>query len=242
MTGLIANELLKLRTTRGPLVLLVIELALVVVGVSGPAVQGMDPGDAGLARVMLAHAGLAALVTLVLGIGAFGTEYRHRTITDTYLSTPGRGRVVLAKLAAYGVAGLVFGVAGAATALTTAAAWASVGGVSLDLLGDATWLTLAGAVAWNGLFAVVGVGVGALLPNQASAIAAALAWIALVEGLVGALIGDMARWLPLASARALGYAPGDGLLPQLAGGLVLAAWAVLFAVLATAISARRDVA
>jgi ABC-2 type transport system permease protein len=84
--------------------------------------------------------------------------------------------------------------------------------------------------------------VGPLLPNLATAIAAALIWIALVEGLIAQLLGDMAQWLPMASARALGNAPGPDLLPQLTGGLVLVAWTALVAIAATGVARRRDVA
>jgi ABC-2 type transport system permease protein len=242
MRALIATEFLKLRTTRGPLVLLLVAIGLAILGVSGLASRGLDPSDPGLVQGLLAHAGLTSLVTLILGIGAFGTEYRHRTITDTYLATPRRSQVVVAKLVAYGIAGLAIGVASAATALATAGAWTMADGASLDLTGTTTWVTLAGAIAWNGLFAVIGVALGALLPNYATAIAAALAWIALVEGLVGQLLGGLARWLPMAAGRALGNAPASDLLPQVTAGVALASFAIVLALAAGAVVARRDVA
>ena len=242
MTNLIATEFLKLRTTRGPWLTIGIEVLLVIVGVSGLASRGLDASDPQQVQLLFAHAGLAAFVTLIFGIGAFGTEYRYKTITDTYLTTPDRRRVMLAKVATYALAGLAFGVVTAATALAAAAAWGAADGVSLDLLGNEAWLTLGGAVAWNVLFAVIGVGLGALLPNQSTAIAVALTWIALVEGLVAQLLGGLAEWLPLSAARALGNAPAQDLLPQLGGGAVLAGYAVLLVIAAAAVSARRDVA
>jgi ABC-2 type transport system permease protein len=242
MSALIRNELLKLRTTWGPLMLLSIELVLVVIGVSGLAWRGLDPSDPTLVERLLGHAGLAALVTLILGIGAFGTEYRYKTITDTFLATPARNRVLVAKVVAYGAVGVAFGVASAATALVATAAWAAAGGVSLDLMQDATWLTLGGTIVENGLFAIIGVALGTLMPNLATAIAVALLWIATVEGLVAQLIGDLGKWLPMASGRALSNSPAPDLLPQLEGGLVLAAYAVPLVIAAAVITARRDVA
>ena len=49
---------------------------------------------------LLGIAGLSQLFTLVLGILAVSTEFRHGTITPSLLVVPDRTRLVLAKLAA----------------------------------------------------------------------------------------------------------------------------------------------
>ena len=241
MNTLIANEFLKLRSVRTPWLLLAAAQALIIAGTSGLIVSGTNVHLASTARSALAHAGLASLVTLILGIMAVAGEYRHKTITDTYLSTPRRARVILAKLCVYTLAGAAFGVVAAATDLVTTAVWLAAKGGSLDLANGDLWRTVAGAIAWNAAFAAIGVGVGALVRNLAGAIAVALAWIALVEGIVGQLIGGLSHWLPFASGLALDHGPSVGGLSQWGGGLVLACYAAVFAILAVSITVRRDV-
>jgi ABC-2 type transport system permease protein len=107
------------------------------------------------------------------------------------------------------------------------------------------WITVGGGIAWNAAFAAIGVGVGALIRSLVGAIAASLAWVALVEGIVGQLVGGLARWLPFNAGQALGAAAkpmiSHDLLPRWGGGAVLAIYTLAFAALALATSVRRDV-
>src|SRR5262245_57971069 len=195
---------------------------IVLIGAAGRLSNHAD--EPGVLTGAAAHVGLAALFPLVLGILAVAGEYRHRTITDTYLGSPERRRVVGAKLVVYSAAGLLFGVVGSVVALASSAIWLGIAGDSGSWSDAELWRTLAGDVVWNAAFAAIGVGLGALVRNVTAAIAAALAWLALVEGLVAQLIGDdLGRWLPFAAGSALGRLPAqlsDGL-PQWGGAAVL---------------------
>jgi ABC-2 type transport system permease protein len=242
---LIRSEWRKLSTVRGPWLLLAAGPLLVVAGITGLIQSGGNVHDPATAGKALAHVALGALFTLVFGIFAVAGEYRHGTITDTFLSSPGRGRVVTAKLAVYAAVGAVAGLVSSAAAVAVTAAWWAAKGGSFHLSAASSWRTLAGGVAVNIAFATIGVGIGALVRNLAVAIAVTLAWVALVEGIAGQLLGSgLARWLPFSASEAVGRGDMTGasrLLPQWGGGLVLAGYAVAFAVAAMATTLRRDV-
>jgi ABC-2 type transport system permease protein len=245
MAKLVLLELYKLRTVRAPWVLLGLSQLLIIGGVSGLVLSSDTLRADDAVPGALAHAGLASLFTLVLGISAVAGEYRSKTITDTFLSVPRRSRAIGAKLAAYAAAGAVFAVVNGVTALVATRVWWLAKDVPLDLGGPDVWSTIAGCAGWNVAFAVIGVGIGALVRNLTAAVAAALVWVALVEGIVGQLVGDFARWLPFATGSALGDLLGPagdlGPVSQLAAAAALTSYAALFALVAVGTTVRRDV-
>jgi ABC-2 type transport system permease protein len=245
MLAMIGSEFRKLTSVRGPWLLLAAGPVLVVAGISGLAESGGNLTAPATQVKAFGHVGLAALVTLVFGMLAVAGEYRHGSITDTLLSFPRRGRILAAKLAVYGLAGVAAGLAASVAAIVTTAAWCAARNAPFHLWSAGSWRTIAGGVAVNLGFAVIGVGLGALIRNLAAAVAVALAWIALVEGIAGQLVGaGLARWLPLRASEALGRASLFGAgrsLPQWGGGLVLLGYAAVFAAAALLSTLNRDV-
>ncbi len=246
MPATMRSEFRKLSTVRGPWLLLAAGPLVVLAGVTGLVQSGGNVHDPATQDTALAHVGLAAVFTLMFGILAVAGEYRHGTITDTFLSFPARRAVVVAKLALYGLIGGLAGVVSSLVAVAATAAWWAARGGSFQLSGAGTWRTLGGGMAVSIAFALIGVGVGALIRNLVAAVAAALAWIALVEGIAGQLLGSgLAHWLPLAASESLDRAAltasAARLLPQWGGGLVLLGYAAAFAVAAVLTTLNRDV-
>ena len=105
--------------------------------------------------------GFTSIFTSIFGALGMATEYRHRSITTTYL-TGSRDGVFGAKLAVYGVFGLGYGV--------VTLAFATLGVVipgdsnTLPNAGDWLLLSLVGMVI-IALWAVLGVGVGGFISN-----------------------------------------------------------------------------
>ena len=62
-------------------------------GASGPPLPGLD-NTAMVNTVYTAGLSLAYLLTLVVGVMSIGSEYRHMTITSTFLATPKRVHVM----------------------------------------------------------------------------------------------------------------------------------------------------
>lgn len=250
MTALVRAELLKLRTVRLPLWLLLTTLLLVVLGVlatiltagiEGAPLQRDDPEL--LARAVASASG-GNVVVLVLGILVLTQEFRFGTATPSFLVTPKRGRVLVAKLVAISLTGLLFAVASAVLAVGLSAA-------VLQLRGDeAAWGStvlevLVGVVLVMVLYGPIGIAVGALVRNQIAAVVGALAWVFIVEQLLVALLPEVGRWTPGGASSAI-LQLGDvattrgELLPVWGGALLLVAYAAVLSVLATRLTLRRD--
>lgn len=244
---LVRAEALKLASTRAPRWVAASAVGMTLLALSGAVASGGIPEETmrtavGL-RMVLGHGGLAAILALVLGVLATASEYRYGSVVDTLLSHPHRGRVLAAKVTTLAVVGVAVGVAVAAAAWVGAAAWYAGKGIDLPLgLGDATTLkTLAGIVAWNALYAVLGVALGTIIRTPAGAIVTAILWLFVLETAVAGLVPDVAKWLPAMAALALGNAHGSELLGQAAGGFVLLGWTAVAVTGAYVSTSRKDV-
>ncbi len=214
------------------------------------------PATAGTAIAVYTIAVSAGYVFPVL-VGAMSvtSEFRHKTITPTFLGEPNRDRVLSAKMLAAVPVGLLYGLAGTLAGLVAGAGALAVFGHD-TFLGDADVQTaLARSVLALTIWTVVGVALGAAIPHQVVVIVIVLAFTQFVEPLLRGLLtavadgrfADVARFMPGAAGEAITgrsfySAAGLGdLLPWWQGLLVLLAYAVVLAGIGRVTTFRRDI-
>lgn len=244
MKPLLEAELIKLVSTRTAYWLLAGAVAVVALGTFS-TIAGMDGSDLSgplhTKTFFLLASINTAMFTLVLGIRAFTDEFRHGTIISTVLGSPMRWRVVAAKAIVSAGAAAIVGAAGQVAMVALAMLLSSTKGGSLTVTASDRW-AIAGLLAATAAWAVVGVGVGAVVRHQVPAIVGGLIWILVIENLGAGLLRDTGRYLPGQAAHALAHAAQAGdLLSLPAAALVLGGYAALILASATAAIAYRDV-
>lgn len=246
MNGLVAAELLKVRSTRSSWVLAAVAVVFCLMWATADVL--VFPFDGPVDQQVEDAYGMAQqgyLLVLILGVLVAAGDYRHQTITWALLVTPRRGRVITGKLLACAVLGLVVGVVSAvATAGLTAVLLAASG---LPVMTAGVPLVLLGSVLGTTLWCVFGAALGALLRNQTLAVGVAFVWFFYAEWFLVSLLPEIGRWTPTGAAKAAAGWHGTGLpmagelLPMWGGGLLFLGYALVAAALARAVSVRRDI-
>jgi ABC-type transport system involved in multi-copper enzyme maturation permease subunit len=241
MFSLIRGEFAKLMSTRLWIWLLLATMALTALFASLNIAFNDDPdtlapplGTAAGQRLLFGTSAVGAqtLVAVLAAIGITG-EYRHRTATTTFLTTPRRSQVVLAKLMTYAAVGAAYAVACIAVVTAIAWPWLSVRGIDPTLTGNGVPATLTGVVAAVALFALLGVGLGALLRDQVAAVVGLLVYLFVAEPIVTRIpaLQSWTSYLPGPSASALTHITltDQTFLQPWQGGVMLALYALLAA-------------
>lgn len=222
-----------------------------------PSMSGMPPfpPEALTALVYSLATSTGYVFPVIFGALMVTGEVRYRTLTTAFLATPQRGFVLAAKAVTAFLVGAVFGVVGAAASVGIGAPVLELAGQS-SLLGEAdTWALIGRMVLAMALWGVVGVAVGTLVPSQIGSVVGILAFTLLIEPILrtaAAFVEQLAtvgKFLPGAAGDALvgasifNVVPGVGAetLEWWQGGLVLAAYAVVFGVIGAITTWRRDV-
>lgn len=244
MNRLLRTELLKLRTTRTTALVIVSALAVAaLLGMANAAVAG-DPGapDLGSASWVVGVLGVSTIpagVALLLGVLLSAGEHQHHTITTTFLVTPRRGRVVLAKALAAAVAGPAVAAGMVAVAAAATVPFVLAEGVDVDTVHRDAALAVVGVLGASALLGALGVLLGLLLRSQVATLVLVLGWFVVVEGVASVLTGGaIRRWLPASAAADLAGNAGQAMW---AAALVLAAWTAAAALVTAPTVARRDV-
>jgi ABC-type transport system involved in multi-copper enzyme maturation permease subunit len=245
MRAQLAAEMLKLRSTRTTAGLVASMLVLVVAavvlhGYGLPASKLETPADQLTFLVGWGEV-LGAIFAGLAGAISFTGEVRHGTIRPTLLATPRRGRVVAAKCLTGSLAGLVFGLVATSVAAATGRIALAVQGIDVALDGGDYALLIAGGAAAAALWAVIGLGVGAIVRNQVPTIVGLLAWLLFVEGVLVDNAPGLGRFAPGALGQSLSGLHPDTLLAPALGALLLAVYATGALAAGTVATVRRDV-
>ena len=236
------SEWLKLVSVRTTWTLLAATVLIEGLGATLSAALG-DVEDLRKGDVSAFIIGLRLQTVLMFTLGALlsTNEFRHGTANSTFVVTPRRERVILAKL----VVGLAVGVAGALLYIAFHA------GLSLSILASRD-VAVDSDLVVNGYVGVgvglvlgclFGVALGALLRNQVLTVVVGMV-IFLLAGTAALFIGDdVGRYFPGESLLALQGTPGteETLLSQTEGGLLLAAYCLVLGAAGMWATRERDV-
>ncbi|WP_300019290.1 hypothetical protein [Pseudonocardia sp.] len=274
IAALVRSEYRKIVSTRGwwGLLIPVVLLSLLINAFGGLIGSFADAASGGEVALPLLLASLAYTLALTASfaavsgaVGAAG-EFRHGTITTTYLTAPGRGPVLVAKMLTAGAVGVVYALG--ATAFGLIGGLVGQGDSPFPAIGSL--LSVVGiGVAVCALWSAIGVALASALANQVGVLVTLLVYVLLGELLLSLLLGasesgpvqQITAYLPVNAGEVALYelpaiaiagppvgrdvagavAGVTGPLPWWISLLVLAAWAVAAAAVAWWATARRDI-
>lgn len=207
---------------------------------------------------------LTGVFAAVFGAVTAGGEFRHRTITSSYLAAPARVDVLVAKLAVVGLIGGLYG-------LVTSVVAVLAGVLSAGLpSGTALLSVMTIGVLVCALWAAFGAAVAVAVGNQVGALLVMLVYLLVGELLVSTLLnssdvpvvaalssylpgnaGDIALYDLPARALVEGFASADGVVefltavssppPWWVGLVVLSGWTSLVGAVAAFLGHHRDI-
>jgi len=194
-------------------------------------------------------AGKTITLRMVLGLVHPTAAFRYQTITPTVLQTPSRWTVVAAKLLSYAIIGLAYALACLAVQLMIALPRLSAKGIDFSLSDPDLRRAIFGFPVIFLLFAIMGIGVGALLRNQIVAMVVGLVFLLALENILVAIpkVRNAYPYLPGGAMQGVLYPadePGpDGvdLFGTTGSLLVLLAWALIPALIGAAYTVTRDI-
>lgn len=197
---------------------------------------------------------LGLLFVLLLGILVVTSEFHHQTVTTTFLTTPRRTAVVLAKLVASTLFGALLWLITTVLTIPATMVFLASEGVPHHL-GDraviqAILLNLLAYVLWG----IFGVGFGVLIRSQIGATVTAVVLYLLGTAAAGLVFALLQQWLQqdwiqklqvivpsIASQLMITGSELPGNPPQWVGAAVLIGYAVVTGVIGTLIVRKRDI-
>jgi ABC-2 type transport system permease protein len=190
----------------------------------------------------------AYIAAFVLGVLVITTETRYQTITPTLLVTPNRWIVVAAKMILCAIVGIVYSAACTILTVVMAVPWLKSRHVDASFGPHHVWTGLLGVFVIYVLFALFGLGLGALVRNQIVAVTVGVISLVILQTIVLAIPGvrHAYPYLPNAASFAIlsphnDFGNGIHLLSVAGGVVVMLLWAFVTAVIGAGYSLNRDI-
>ena len=203
VVAVLDSERIKLSTTRS---VLWAAAAVAVLSIGLAALQGSTAYGAAPLPPEKAATGVAVFgvpVLMVLAAITVTGEYRGGMIRTTFMATPNRTLVLVAKATIAALFSAVYAAVMTVVAVVVAHVMTPpLAGSQLSFIDADTWRLIGAITLYAMLTAVLGVGVAALLRHSAGAVAVLLLWPLLVEPILGNLpsIGsEVGPFLPFAN-------------------------------------------
>lgn len=266
MNRIIRSEWLKVRSTNLWWLMLIGVLAFTAIAIAFNMLTGyveLNPGtNQGVPDVSpesiatnLYTSGqyFGTLLAMVFGILIFTNEFFHQTATATFLATPKRTRVIAGKLIVAVIVGVI--IALITTVLAVPSGLGFLASQHVDtFLGNGDVLKSIG-LNWLAfaIWAVFGLGLGALLRSQILAVIIGLVAMLIGQTVIQIGLGLMAHyfhadwlnkvpnWLPSGASTIMTSPGGANGIAWWAGALALLGYGVVAAVIGTLITRRRDI-
>ena len=243
---LLGSELLKIKTApRTLLGLLLAELVIVAIGTASTIDSALNSGAPpgfeapplrNLERDLIGVVSSSLLLALILGVLVITWEYRHGTITQTFLLTPIRERVIGVKVLVAGLVGAALVVPALILMFVIAEVWVSdrihFSGDELELIGR---VFLAAAIV-----AVLGLEIGASTARQLGAILVAFAWAAFAEPALS-IWHSVRPYLPIHAIDGVLGSSGEESVSFGRGLATAAVYMAALGLLAVFLTRRRDI-
>jgi hypothetical protein len=239
-------ELLKQRTTRTTAGMAAAMLGLVVAAIAlhglGLPVLKLSGRSQQLGVFRDVGENLGSLFAALLGAMAITAEVRHGTIRPTLLITPQRGRVIAAKAVIVLLGGAVLGALATACAAGAGSLFLGIRSVTVRFDAGDYALLIAGGAAAAALWAVIGLGVGAVVRSQVPTVVGIFVWVLFVENILIESIPSVGKFAPAALGRAIAGGTNGTLHTPALGAVLLALYAGAAIAAGWAATTRRDFA
>jgi ABC-2 type transport system permease protein len=243
MIAQIRAELLKIRSTRTTIALILAMTALILLFTLLTALLTHPSGLASREdqRQLFSVVSLAGVFSALTGVLLVTSEYRFGTIRPTILFNPERSHVLTAKVVVGALAGLAFGILGEGVGWAVGYVVLDGRGITIALTSSDILLLTLGGLAGAALWGAIGVGIGAIIHNQVGAIITLLAWGLVVDNLLFGLVPSVGRFTPTRASDALMGLRVHQLVSPGVGAITLIAWAGALGILGIALSVRQDI-